>query len=68
LLHVLSVAAPLVIGELIKDPDKKFRALRLVSVGGAVLSEALWTLRLSRDRRKDEEASAALDECHERYR
>ena len=43
-IHLLSVAAPLVIAEVIKDPDKKWRALRLASVGGALLSEAVWTL------------------------
>src|SRR5271154_6088017 len=65
-IHLLSVAAPLVIAEAIKDPDKKWRALRLASVGGAVLSEAAWTLKIAHDKKKNEEARAALKSCEER--
>lgn len=67
-IHLLTVAAPLVIAEVIKDPDKKWRALRLASVGGALLSEAAWTLKISHDRHKAEEARAALEECQDRCR
>src|SRR5580658_6922768 len=63
-IHLLTVAAPLVIAEAIKDPDKKWRALRLASVGAALASEALWTHRLSKERQKDEESHAALESCH----
>jgi hypothetical protein len=65
-IHILTVAAPLVIGELITDPDKKWRALRFASIGGALLSEAVWTHRLSKDRQKDEDTHAALKSCAER--
>jgi hypothetical protein len=67
-IHLAAVTAPLVIGEVIKDPDKRWRALRLVSVGAALASEAVWTHRLSKDRKRDEESHAALDACHERCR
>jgi hypothetical protein len=67
-IHLLSVAAPLVIGEVIKDSDKRWRALRGVSVGAALLSEGVWTYRLAQERKKDEEAHAALKECSERCR
>ena len=67
-IHLATVAAPLVIAELIKDPDKRWRALRLASVGGAIASEAVWTYRLSKDRQKDEEAHDALRACEERCR
>jgi hypothetical protein len=67
-IHLLSVAAPLVIAEVIKDPDKKWRAMRLASVGAALASEALWTHRLSKERQKDEESHAALESCHDRCR
>ena len=67
-IHLLSVAAPLVIAEVIKDPDKKWRALRLASVGAALASEALWTHRLSKDRQKDEASHAALEACNDRCR
>ena len=67
-LHLAAVTAPLVIGEVIKDPDKRWRALRLASVAAALASEALWTHRLSKDRQKDEESHAALEACHDRCR
>ena len=67
-IHLLSVAAPLVIAEAIKDPDMKWRAMRLVSVGAAIASEAVWTLRLAKDRQKDEESHAALEACNDRCR
>ena len=51
-IHLLSVAAPLVIAESIKDPDKKWRALRIAAVAAPLLSEAAWTLKISQDRKK----------------
>lgn len=67
-IHLAAIAAPLVIGEVIKDPDARWRALRFASVGAAVASEAVWTHRLSKDRQKDEESHAALEACHDRCR
>lgn len=67
-IHLLSVAAPLVIGEVIKDSDKRWRAMRGVSVGTAILSEAVWTWRIAQDRQKDAEARDALRSCEERGR
>jgi hypothetical protein len=67
-IHLGTVAAPLVIGEVIKDADTKWRAMRFVSVGAAIASEAVWTLRLSKDRQKDEESHAALEACNNRCR
>jgi hypothetical protein len=67
-IHLAAVAAPLVIGEVIKDPDKRWRALRLASVAAALASEAVWTHRLSKDRQRDEDSHAALDECRDRCR
>jgi hypothetical protein len=66
-IHLLSVAAPLVIAEVIKDPDKKWRALRLASVGGAILSEAAWTMKISHDKKRSEEARAELDACRDQH-
>ena len=57
-IHLAAVAAPLVIGEVIKDPDARWRSLRLASVGAAIASEVVWTHRLSKDRQKDEESHA----------
>jgi hypothetical protein len=57
------VAAPLVIGEVIVDTEKKWRAMRLVPVLGALASEALWTMKIAHDRKREEEAHAALEDC-----
>ena len=65
-IHLLGVAAPVVIGEIFKSPEARWRALRLTAVGTALLSEAVWTLRLHKDRHKDEETRAALKSCVER--
>jgi len=67
-IHLGAVTAPLVIGELITDPDKRWRALRLVSVVAAVASEAVWTHRIAKERQKDEEARTALRSCKEHCR
>lgn len=67
-IHLAAVAAPLVIGEVVKDPEQRWRALRLASVGAALASEAVWTHRLMKERQKDEEARAALKECSEHCR
>jgi hypothetical protein len=66
LLHLLTVAAPLVIAEAIKDPDKRWRAMRGVTVGTALLSEVLWTFKISQDRKDRTEAREALKDCEER--
>jgi hypothetical protein len=68
LIHLATVAAPLVIAEVIKDADKRWRAMRMVSVGAAIASEAAWTYRLAKERQRDEEARAALKECSEHCR
>jgi hypothetical protein len=47
LLHMSMVAAPLVIGEVIHDSDKRWRAMRIVPVIGALASEALWTMKIT---------------------
>ena len=65
LLHMGMVAAPLIIGELIQDTEKKWRAMRLVPVIGAIASEGIWTYRLSQDRHREEESRKALQACEE---
>jgi len=58
-IHFASVAAPLIIPELVKDPEKRWRALRLASLGAAIASEAVWTHKLAQDRKRDEDCAAA---------
>ena len=65
LLHIGMVAAPLIIGEVIVDSEKKWRAMRMVPMLGAIASEALWTLKISRDHKSQEEAHEALEACRE---
>jgi hypothetical protein len=56
----------LIIGEVIQDPTNRWRALRASAVATALLSEAVWTYRLSKEREKDEASRAALKACSER--
>ena len=53
------ILAPLIIGEFVKDPDKKFRFIRVTSVVAAVLSEGLHSHKVYRDRERDREALEA---------
>jgi hypothetical protein len=66
-IHLINVATPLVISEVVKDADKKWRYLRLASVGGAIVSEAAWTLKVAHDRKEREESRAELDACREQH-
>ena len=68
LLHMSMVAAPLVIGEMIHDPDKRWRAMRIVPIVGALASEALWQMKIAHDRNREKEDHAALEACHEQQR
>jgi hypothetical protein len=57
------ILAPLVIGELVKDPDQRWRFIRIAAVTTALVSEGLYTHRIKRER---EEARTHARECHER--
>ena len=46
----------------------KWRAMRAIPIAGALASEALWTMKISHDRKKEEEARAALEACHSQCR
>lgn len=48
------ILAPLVIGEFVKDADRRWRYIRMASVATALLSEALWTSRIHRERKERE--------------
>jgi hypothetical protein len=49
------ILAPLVIGEFIKDPDKKWRAIRIASVATALVSEGMWTHKIHKEREQARE-------------
>lgn len=48
------ILSPLVIGELVKDPERKWRFIRVSSVAVALISEGLHVHRLNRERRERE--------------
>lgn len=49
------------IGEFVPDPEKKWRAIRLVSVGTAVLTEGMWTHRVMKRRKEEEELRRSME-------
>lgn len=49
------ILAPLVIGELVKDAEKRWRYIRLASVATALVSEGLYTRRIQQERSEREE-------------
>jgi hypothetical protein len=52
--------APLVIGELIKDPDKRWRWVRIASVATTLVSEGLYTNKVRREREPTRQVEAEL--------
>ena len=48
------ILAPLVIGEIVKNPDQRWRLIRLSSVATALIAEGLWQQRMRqrRDRKR----------------
>jgi hypothetical protein len=57
LVYTAGALAPLVIGELVENADKRWRLMRLVSVGTALAYE---TLHVVREERRNKEKEAAL--------
>jgi hypothetical protein len=53
------ILAPLIIGEFVKDPDRKWRFIRITSVAAAILSEGLHSHKAYRQRESDREALEA---------
>jgi len=56
------ILAPLIIGEFVKDPDKKWKAIRLSAVAAAVISEALYAWHQGRNKQTREAEHEAHDE------
>lgn len=78
--HLLTTLAPLVIGELVKDPEKRWRYIRIASVIGAALGEVIeakrdknWRDRIQDERRfrtedaPDQEQSERLQRARQRH-
>jgi hypothetical protein len=47
------ILSPLIIGELVKDTDKRWRWIRIASVATALVSEGFHTQRLMQERREE---------------
>jgi len=54
------ILAPLIISEFVKDPDRRWRFIRIASVSAAILSEGFHSHKTYREREHDREA---LDAC-----
>jgi hypothetical protein len=53
-IKMAGILSPLVIGELVKDSDKRWRWIRIASVATALISEGIHTQRLMQERRERE--------------
>lgn len=54
-IKMAGILSPLIIGELIKDADKRWRWIRISSVATALLSEGLWAHRVNQRREAREQ-------------
>lgn len=48
------ILAPLLIGEIVKDPDARWRYIRIASVATALVSQGLYTSRIQNERKERE--------------
>jgi len=55
--RTIGALVPLVIGEVVKDPEKRWRFIRVASVALAVISEGTYAYRVREQRRDSEERS-----------
>ena len=53
------ILAPLAIGEFVPDPEQKMRYIRFAAIATAVLSEAMWTNKIRKERDEAREHCAA---------
>ena len=54
-LKMAGVLSPLLIGELVKDPDKRWRYIRLAAVATALVSEGMYAHRIQQERQRCEQ-------------
>jgi hypothetical protein len=53
-IRIAGTVSPLLIGELVKDPEKRWRFIRISSVAMAVIGEGLCTHKLQQERNERE--------------
>ena len=54
-IRMAGILSPLIIGELVKDADKKWRWIRIASVSTALLTEGMYAHRVSQRRAEQQE-------------
>jgi len=54
--RIIAAAAPLVIGEFVKDQDKRWRYIRLVSLVATIGTTASWQWRVKQEREAEKES------------
>lgn len=57
------ILAPFIIGEFVKDPDKRWRLIRGAAVATALLSEGMYTHHIRKERQEAKERALT---CHSR--
>ena len=57
-IHLAAVGAPLIIGDLVTDSDKRWRYTRLAAFGAALASEAIWTFKVAHDRKRENDPAS----------
>jgi hypothetical protein len=55
------ILAPLVISEFVKDSQRQWRYIRMVSVATALLSQGMWTMKIHKEREAARERELT---CH----
>jgi hypothetical protein len=58
-IRMAGILSPLIIGELVKDADKRWRWIRIASVTTALVSEGLHAQRISQERREQKRERCA---------
>jgi len=51
-LKTAGILAPLLIGEFVKDPEQRWRWIRIAAVVTALGSEAMWTSKIHKERQE----------------
>jgi hypothetical protein len=62
MLRTGGILAPLIISEFVKDPEKKWKAIRLSAIAAAILSEALYAQHYAKGKQTSEAEHEERDE------
>ena len=56
-IRMVGILSPLIIGEFIHDPAKKWRAVRIATIATALLTEGMWTNKIGKQREEAREVT-----------